>query len=671
MGEERIELIKEVVREYPTYEENYIFVLEYDSKNDEYRPKIVKGDGSIYSEGLWEKRGTSLGSFWLPQGVDSLKDRLEIIEDTGKLNVKIEKAIREFCSKDCPKVKKKIEKKKEKDITKKRKDFKEKLHIGFVEQQELTEDLQNKLKDLRVRETEKAEKCKITYSQNNYSYNLIKSVMKEEYNKTKMLNFIINQNCSLRGKITNAVEDGITEIPLLHSIEIEEKLKGITISTSEALICFGERIPKESKILNTLTTKFYLYKMLTKEKGDVQRYTLLSPTKLDPDDYLIDGMELELDDFSDVSKYTRLLKKTRIIIVNNVRSARHDFKNNRELLKILKERGFKKGEEMFMKQLFSVSEGGRNLYFGHPNYFQRLVASFLLSAEYDSSPYPLNLMIIGHQGGGKSKAMEAIHQKMDEVQPIVEGSGSTMKSLIPSFNGDQTKPGALIEASRMVFVDEFFRILMRVDKDERENQLTHLNPLLEHKQRRFGSGNNYLDGKMTARLFAVTNPIFGTSNMSSLSNKMDNSFLSRIFIWYQDEQHYKQVTAVQEDEVEVLKKTFDKDLWLSIFDYCTSKKATFDHKKVINIYENTKFQLESMPESVKGIYNSRYKHHIFCLMDGLVKLNAIINRQKTFEATPETYDWLSEIWQNMIKGWKKGIESVSFGVREERYYGND
>lgn len=100
MVEKTIELIKEVIREYPTPEENYIFILEYNEKKDEYRTKIVRGDGSVYSEGLWEKRGNSLGPFWLPQGSDSIKDKIGIIEDTGKINVLIEKAIREFCSKD-------------------------------------------------------------------------------------------------------------------------------------------------------------------------------------------------------------------------------------------------------------------------------------------------------------------------------------------------------------------------------------------------------------------------------------------------------------------------------------------------------------------------------------------------------------------------------------------
>jgi hypothetical protein len=150
---------------------------------------------------------------------------------------------------------------------------------------------------------------------------------------------------------------------------------------------------------------------------------------------------------------------------------------------------------------------------------------------------------------------------------------------------------------------------------------------------------------------------------------MDNSFLSRMLIWYQDMEHYKIVTAVQEDEIKEITTEFSTDIWLSIFDFCTSQKSKFDHKRVQEIYETTKYQMQDLSEPVKGIYNSRYKHHIFCLADGLTKLYCLTNKKEEFEADEVVYQWLKDIWSRMIKNWKKGIENVGYGIREDRFYG--
>jgi hypothetical protein len=276
--------------------------------------------------------------------------------------------------------------------------------------------------------------------------------------------------------------------------------------------------------------------------------------------------------------------------------------------------------------------------------------------------------MIGKQGGGKSKAMESISEKIDETIPIVEGSGSTMKSLIPSFKGDLPKPGALIESNRMVFIDEFFRILMREDKDDRENTLTHLNPLLEHKRRRFGSGNNCLDTQMTSKLFAVTNPVFGTSTMEHLVNKMDNSFLSRLLIWYQDEDHYNSIINKKENELEYIPIEVTGELWRAIFDYCNSFKVNMDLNECSKIHKEGLSYLNSLPEAVKEIYKTRYKHHLNCVLDGIVKLRCILNKDIRFEATAADYEATREIWLNMLKNWKNGLENVRFEVREGRFY---
>ena len=280
----------------------------------------------------------------------------------------------------------------------------------------------------------------------------------------------------------------------------------------------------------------------------------------------------------------------------------------------------------------------------------------------------MHLIIIGKQGGGKSKIMESMAEKVDETIPIVEGSGSTMKSLIPSFKGDLTKPGALIESNRIVFIDEFFRILMRVDKDDRENTLTHLNPLLEHKKRRFASGNNFLDAQMTSKMLAVTNPVFGTSTMESLVKKMDNSFLSRILIWYQDEEHFNQVINTRESDLECVTKEMDNETWKAIFDFCSSFKSTIDISRCNDLHKEGLGNLGILSEEVRDIYKTRYKHHLACLLDGIVKLRCILEGDSTFIANEQDYTHTKEIWFKMMDNWKKGLENVRFQIREDRFY---
>lgn len=556
------------------------------------------------------------------------------------------------------------------DIEKKRKELQEILIKGVISQEHQAQI--EEFLDLRFKTyTTSCNKRMIEKVESNYPYQIMKEAMRKRYDLDQLLCFYINKNFKIKGKITNLVEDGIVEIPLIiKATKIESnRYKEDVVVTK--LFFFGEKIRSEWNQEEILTHKFYLHRMIVKAGLDQETYMLLSENKLNLEEYNIEGMLLDLEDFSDISKYARLMKKNHVVFVNSYKPSRKIFKNHKEMFSLLDD--YKISKDNFFKYLFSLKIGAKRLYFPHPNNFEQLISSFVLSAKYDSSPYPLHLLVIGKQGGGKSKAQEAVFEKLDEIVPIVEGAGSTMKSLIPSFNSQQTKAGALIESNRICFVDEFFRILMRVEKDDRENQLTHLNPLLEHKLRRFGSGNNYLDGNMSSKLFAVTNPIFGTSSMQTLCNKLDNSFVSRILVWFQSEEHYKEVTSKDENQLETFEDSFPEDLFLSIYDHCNAFKTVFDKEKVLKIYNEGKEKLDvqSIHENVKGVYASRYKHHLACLIDGIIKTRCLLERDESFTAKDEDYLLTSQIWNEMLANWVKGIinERYDFGYnKEERYY---
>jgi len=525
-------------------------------------------------------------------------------------------------------------------------------------------EIEKKMQALHESEQKQEALKDIEYLDNNYSYKVMKRYILENYSENKSLKFFINRNFKVVGKVTNRIEDGIIEFPLIEKVSRVTLDNGLP-SKESRLVLFGDKTPKGFEVEDSLNHKFHLYRMVSKVEDHLEVYMILSEKPLDFEEYQIEGMMLQMEDMTEVSKHTKIFKKCHLVFVNEAKSSKKEYKDVDEFMEDIKELDI--DEDDFYKNFLSVTLGEKKLYFQHPRYFERLMGAFYLSGRHDSSPYPLHLLIIGNQGGGKSKAMEAIYEHLDEQVPIVEGSGSTMKSLIPSFKGDLTKPGALIESNRLAFVDEFFRILMRVDKEDRQDTLTHLNPLLEHKNRRFGSGNNFLDAKMTSKLLSVTNPVFGTSTMDSLAHKMDNSFLSRIMIWYQDEEHYNEVTSKTEDMLKEIDIKIDSNMWKSIFDYCNSFKAKFDKDKYMEIYSKGKTKIIHLRPESQDIYSSRYKHHLSCLLDGIIKLRCIVEKDKSFEAKECDYENCQEIWFRMLDGWKIGIENTRFQIREGRF----
>jgi hypothetical protein len=280
-------------------------------------------------------------------------------------------------------------------------------------------------------------------------------------------------------------------------------------------------------------------------------------------------------------------------------------------------------------------------------------------------------MIIAQPGTGKSTLEEVIYDKFEEDTDIIEGSSSTIKSLIPSFKGNLPDPGAILKSNRVCIVDEFLRILLRIEKEERNIQLSSLNPLLEHRKRTAGSGNGKIKLNSTCRILSVSNPVWGTKSIDILANRFDLSWLSRWFIWYQDKDHINQIQSGTK-----MKKTFffmKKDDFLSIFDYLNGFYANFDEKRVENIHMKGRSLLgedteENLLRSVIEIYAARYKHHILCLMDGIIKTRCICSGDDSFTANEEDYKMLETIWMKMLVEW--GIYQDSMVKSEILINGN-
>jgi len=475
--------------------------------------------------------------------------------------------------------------------------------------------------------------------------NVLKKAMENSFFKEHELRFIINKNVHKHGKVTNQFFEFKKEVVLLNiwiREEDEEKKWELTY--------FSEGSPgKGWQHVDHLTGEFYIYQF----HSGSREYFIFSQDKIDVGEFDIYGTLYNPTDNVDVGNTLKIKTKLPIIFVHTAKSREIKFHNNEEFFNFTKRLNLT--QDRFFNYLFSHPDGNS---YRHPEYFEKLVGSFLFSGKINN--YPLHLFMIARQGSGKSTLEEAIDWKFEEDQEIVEGSGSTIKSLVPSFRSTTPQVGSLIQSNRLSIIDEFLRILVRIEADEREVQLAMLNPLLEHKKRVFSSGNGKLNGKMTAKMLAVSNGIFGCSNIHSLAKKIDNSFLSRLLIYYQDDEHIKSVE--DSEKIEEINFKMDNKVFLAIYDYLNSFVVSFNKKKIDNLFKLyiSDLQIDLYKEEDMGaeaIYTARYRHHFYLLLDGLVKIRCLCGNVGNFDVIDEDYKLLNEIIQrvvrNMIKKWRK------------------
>lgn len=484
-----------------------------------------------------------------------------------------------------------------------------------------------------------------------YPFESVKIVLKEFFTKSDRLMFVINKNTTLRGKVTNKVNEYKNKISL---IKVTEQTigKGEDEEVVQSLKFFNEKIDKRHKIIDSFDSEFYIYKMISEET----EYLLFSIDALELEEYEIKGMKIEIGDMADIGNYTKINLQIPIIFVNTAKTRIIQFTDHKHFFNSIP----KFTEDEFISYILSSEDGS---YFQHPRSFERLILSFLLSTKYDSSPYPLHLLIIGQAGSGKSKVLECLHWKFQENNEITDGSCSTIKSLIPSFRSTTNiQTGDLIKSNRLCCVDEFLRILVRIPPEEREPQLAALNPLLEHKVRNFGSGNYSFKGKMTAKLITASNPVYGTSDMIRLANKIDKSFLSRLLVYYQSKEHFDYIADKDEDDLKKASFKIETDLFLAMYDYLNSFKAKFDKERITKLFKTSLISFgddteDNIFRDVRSIYMARYKHHLYTICDGIVKLRCLVERDSSFTATEEDYKNIETIYNIIINN----IIKIKFG----------
>lgn len=410
---------------------------------------------------------------------------------------------------------------------------------------------------------------------------------------------------------------------------------------------FDEKPHKKFIKRDSLDLEFNTFQFQTNDGRNV--LLLTTEPFLPLEEITVEGNLIELEDLSQVGHKKMIDVKLPVMILCKYKRTKKPFSSLEEMQLALRKEGLH-GAAWF-DYVMSSKDG--NTYRSIVE-FEWLLSSILLSGKH--SGYPLHLLIVGIAGTGKTTVLEGVNDKIEPNHPIVEGGASTIKSLIPSFKGLLPESGALLQSNRVICIDEFLRIMTReANHPERQVELlTCLNTLLEHKVRLFSSGNGKLNGCMTARLLSVSNPPVGVECFEDLANKVDKSFLSRLVVWWQGR---KEISLVHSEKGRKSFKWVREDLLVRVCDLLQDLKTEYNSEVVKAIFG--KYQPYLKDSNLKDVYDARYgKHHIHCLMDGIIKTRMIV-RGGNLQADRDDYIILEMVWDRLVENWqirKEGME---------------
>lgn len=411
-------------------------------------------------------------------------------------------------------------------------------------------------------------------------------------------------------------------------------------------------------ISDKLSLDFWIYKLIYNNK----EYILFSKEELRSQEYEISGMNVEIDDLSEVGKYLKFKSISSIFFVENAKSSILTL-SKKELIEYTKENNITK--DKFMEILFTKDDG--NVYL-HPTQFNEITVCSLLSGKFEG--YPLSLMIMGPVGTGKTFFMECIYAKFKESEGIFEAANSTIKGLIPSFKEIPPNPGYILRCNRIAFIDELMKMIEHAKQSSKRYVLLmfgQLNMLLEHKERTIGSGNNNLKTQSTSKILIATNPLIGKNNLREHLKEIDQTTLSRMLIWVQDIEHVKFVRKknyYQNPEIKhLINSKYDKrekcieyylgvllKKFLTIYDSCNAFIIEFDYDRIKEIFNRLISNLEGQ---LKEMYDARGLHHLVLLLDGLVKMRCLfVDYDDSFKANDDDYIKLEEMGLAIIRSWE-------------------
>jgi len=485
------------------------------------------------------------------------------------------------------------------------------------------------------------------------------------YKYTGLVKLFVSKEVTFKGRIIAEFFDNKQEIPICSVL----KPKKDDVSHINIISLFGDSIDaKKFNKLREVTALMHAYRFL---RDNGVEYVLLSSYDLEVGEYEIDGTVTTVNDNKSLTDSAKMMTKMPFFFCNEARPTVVRYATEAEYREHIKEVGPDKTSFFNYPFYFSThnNRGETHHVARHPKWFKWLVWAWLCHKEKgDSSKYPLHIAIVAPPNSGKSLLMNSLHRRTMEYQPAFTGAGSTIKEVVPSFHSVPPKPGYFALSHRYAYLDEFFRCVTNIpDEDKRAENLARMNDLLEHQRRTYGSGKGSITVTGTARALMANNPPRGVRTVDDLFDMFDGSFLSRILIYFQDgnDEHFKLVRQAKLSDCPSYEPTITPDTFVGFLDYVRSFHAQYDLDRVMDIYERVR---PLLTERQRDHYEARHKHHIECVMDGIIKARAIISHTAAFWATEQDYEVLDEVWSHVIRSWIRGEQVKQLPLKDRIKY---
>jgi len=417
---------------------------------------------------------------------------------------------------------------------------------------------------------------------------------------------------------------------------------------------FGEKTPNKGyNKLDSHTQSFFIYKF----RADNKEYLVFSHEKLNPMRCKLHGTHFKLNDWKEMGENRSLPVNQDIIFVHSVEPAIEELTEEQ-----LEEMKHDKDHDWFATNLLGQ--------YRHPEWFEEMVIALL--SQGDDFGYPSPLFWQAPTGTGTSAFLESVTTAFDEKEGVQTGSAGTVKALVPSFKDSPPDEGFLLRTQRIAVVDEMYNLLSNVvdnGNSSMEDVFRSMQDILEHKERKFASGNGSIRAKPQSTMIAVANPSYGISNMLQAFDKLSTPFMARMITYEQTQNHIDFVDerkaefgGVPEEEMQPQRN----DTFIALMDNLRDNiRVSMDGKRVKEIQDSVE---ELVPASVIRVYRSRYDHHIRNLVAGLAKYHTIVDARDEFEVREKDYKKAEKILSIVVASWSSNVDMEDMNIASRPHY---
>lgn len=478
--------------------------------------------------------------------------------------------------------------------------------------------------------------------------------IKLQYRDTN--NFIVNKQYSIEGEVINVKKGRVVFrlAKIYRRVGTINEYTKIYFDDPEFSRGFTnvELADKGLEFIGETNCAFYYYEILD-VKTNINIH-LFSEEKLENDLYMLYGTLIKRKDQEKLTDYDKVSTYNYIMIL-------HSYKNKEKKItyytydQLLEDFKDISGDDFYRYLMTESKDISNPCYYNTTDFYKLIYTAFIFSGK--SITYqPLNLLVFGPTGTGKTAQLRAIREKFNEES--YSGTSLTMLGLTLSFATSVPKYGALLKAKKVCFIDELLKIFSRSGYD-----IGVLNDYLDNAKVSASSGNCDVVVRSTCQTFAVTNPVRINKGMNNkvvrsklelveMFNEIDSDFWGRFLIINQNQGDFEWI-AENHVETNVIIPNINQEKFTGLYDYfkkCTDIFNNIDLKKfngILRCIEN------EIPEDIVDIYRKNCNRTAVLFFDGLVKWRCFSTKSE-LKILNIDYDVFESTWRNIIRRWYYG-----------------